>query len=123
METASNILVGIVALEHFGFLVLEMFFWQSPYALKAFKLTKAQAQQTASLAKNQGLYNGFLSLGLFWSICNADFNCSLSLKNFFLFCVIVAGIFGAATVNKRIFWVQAAPAIVALLSVWVSIIA
>ncbi|NOX68646.1 MAG: DUF1304 domain-containing protein [Gammaproteobacteria bacterium] len=107
--------VGFVALQHIGFLILEMFLWTSPIGLRTFGLTPEFAQQSSSLAANQGLYNGFLAAGLIWSLL-AD-NRARSLQVFFLSCVIVAGIFGAATAKLSILFIQAVPAAVALLIV------
>lgn len=112
MNTAALILTGLVAALHFYFLVLEMFLWTKPYGLRVFKLTPEKAAATKSLAANQGLYNGFLAAGLVWGMmAGAD---SHALKVFFLSCVIVAGIFGAVTVGRKILWVQAVPGAVAL---------
>ena len=109
MEMIANILTGIVALLHFGFLYLEMFLWDKPRGMKSFRMTEEFAKQSKTLAMNQGLYNGFLAAGLIWGIFAGD-----AVKIFFLSCVIIAGIFGAMTVSKRIFYMQAAPAILAL---------
>ena len=114
MRVLSDLISGFVALEHVGFLVLEMFFWTKPLGLKIFRLTLPAAQASAGLAMNQGLYNGFLAAGLIWGLCSTDAASALSLKTFFLSCVVVAGAFGAATVSPRIFFVQAAPALAAL---------
>lgn len=111
--TASSALVAFVALEHLGFLVLEMFLWTAPIGLKVFGLTPDAAASSAKLAMNQGLYNGFLSAGLIWGLC-ASLEQGLPIKTFFLACVIAAGVFGAATVSPRIFLVQALPALAAL---------
>lgn len=112
MPTAALILTGLVAALHFYFLVLEMFLWTKPYGLRVFKLTPEKAAATKSLAANQGLYNGFLAAGLGWGMmAGADGH---ALKVFFLSCVIVAGIFGAITANRKILWVQAVPGAVAL---------
>ncbi|MBK8782294.1 MAG: DUF1304 domain-containing protein [Anaerolineales bacterium] len=105
----ANILTGIVALLHFGFLYLEMFLWDKPRGMKSFRMTEEFAKQSKTLAMNQGLYNGFLAAGLIWGIFAGD-----AVKIFFLSCVIIAGIFGAFTVSKRIFYMQAVPAILAL---------
>jgi len=110
MKTASLVLVILVAVLHLYFLVLEMFLWTKERGLKTFGLTPAQAAETATLAKNQGLYNGFLSAGLVWSAIHSDPAMAYQLKLFFLGCVVVAGVYGAATVNKRILFVQALPA-------------
>lgn len=112
MKRIANVLIGFVALEHVGFLVLEMFFWTKPYGLETFGLTAEFAAQSASLAANQGLYNGFLAAGLVWSLLKkVD---AFPLKVFFLSCVVVAGVFGAATAKASILYVQAAPALLAL---------
>ncbi len=115
MELFTNILTGIVALLHFGFLYLEMFLWDKPRGMKSFRMTEDFAKQSKSLAMNQGLYNGFLAAGLIWGIFVGD-----AVKIFFLSCVIIAGIFGAMTVSKRIFYIQAVPAILALVVLLVS---
>lgn len=109
MNLLANILTGIVALLHFFFLYLEMFLWDKPRGMKSFRMTEEFAKQSKTLAMNQGLYNGFLAAGLIWGIFAGD-----AVKIFFLSCVIIAGIFGAFTVSKRIFYMQAAPAILAL---------
>ena len=108
-------LIALVALMHFGFMILEMFYWTSPYALKAFKQTREAAEASATLAANQGLYNGFLSAGLVWALISGR----QDVATFFLVCVIVAGVYGAATANMRIFFVQALPAVLALVATWV----
>ena len=105
----ANILIGIVALLHLYFLYLEMFQWDKPRGMKSFRTTEEFAKQSKTLAMNQGLYNGFLAAGLIWGIFAGD-----PVKIFFLGCVIIAGIFGAFTVSKRIFYLQAVPAILAL---------
>ena len=108
----TNTAVGLVALLHLYFLVLEMFFWNKPLGRRVFGLTPEFAQASAALAANQGLYNGFLAAGLLWGIgLGQDGH---GIKLFFLGCVIVAGIFGALTANRRILWVQALPGAVAL---------
>lgn len=112
MTIVSNILIGIVALLHIGFLYLEMFLWDKPTGLRTFHMTEEVARQSKTLAANQGLYNGFLAAGLVWS-----FFVGTPVKIFFLSCVIIAGVFGASTVSKRIFYIQALPAILALVAV------
>ncbi len=109
MKLISEIFIVIVAFLHFGFLYLEMFLWDKPRGMKSFHMTEEFAKQSKTLAMNQGLYNGFLAAGLIWSLF-AD----SSTKIFFLSCVVIAGIFGALTVGKRIFYMQALPAIIAL---------
>lgn len=114
MRALADVLAGFVALEHLGFLVLEMFCWTKPIGLRIFRLTPAAAEASRTLASNQGLYNGFLAAGLLWGLLSAD-PAALSIKTFFLACVVVAGVFGAATVSPRVLLVQAAPALAALL--------
>jgi putative membrane protein len=109
MTTAANILVGLVALLHAYFLVLEMFLWDKPRGMRVFRTTPEYAAASKTLAANQGLYNGFLAAGLIWGLFAGD-----PVKIFFLGCVIIAGAFGAATVNLRILWIQALPAAIAL---------
>ncbi|HWM92406.1 MAG TPA: DUF1304 domain-containing protein [Thermoanaerobaculia bacterium] len=116
MNMAANVLIAVVALLHLYFLVLEMFLWTKPFGMRTFGLKPDFAQASAGLAANQGLYNGFLAAGLIWSLL-AEPHFSFYLKIFFLSCVIVAGIYGAATVNRRILWIQAAPALLALVLV------
>jgi putative membrane protein len=111
----TNLLVGLVALLHLYFLVLEMFFWNKPLGRRVFGLTPEFAQASAALAANQGLYNGFLAAGLLWGLMLGP--AGSGIKIFFLGCVIVAGLFGALTANRRILWVQAVPGAIALLLV------
>jgi putative membrane protein len=112
MTTLANIAVVFVALLHGYFLVLEMFFWDKPLGLRTFRLTPEFARASKSLAANQGLYNGFLAAGLVWGIFLGT--AGDAIKIFFLCCVIVAGMFGAITVGKKILWIQAVPALIAL---------
>jgi putative membrane protein len=116
MKIIAGLLTAIVALEHFGFMVLEMFYWRSPYAMKAFGTTPATAETTAVLAANIGLYNGFLAAGLVWSIISRKTDVAI----FFLACVLVAGLYGGVTANPRIFIVQALPAALALVATLVA---
>ena len=116
MATLATILVALVAIEHALFLVIEMFFWKKPFGMKTFGTTPEFAEASAALAANQGLYNGFLAAGLVWSLIPTPH--SYALKVFFLLCVIVAGLFGAATVKQRIALVQALPAALALAAVF-----
>lgn len=112
MKLIADVLVALVALLHLYFLVLEMFLWTKPYGRRVFQLTPEKAAMTRSLAMNQGLYNGFLAAGLGWGLlAGADGH---TIKVFFLSCVIVAGIFGAATASRKILWVQAVPGAMAL---------
>jgi len=112
MKKTATVLVALVAIEHLYILVLEMFLWTKPAGLRAFGLTPEFAEQTAVLAANQGLYNGFLAAGLIWSLFRKQD--ATSLRVFFLSCVIVAGVFGAVSAKPSILYVQAAPALVAL---------
>ncbi|MSP59840.1 MAG: DUF1304 domain-containing protein [Myxococcales bacterium] len=111
--TAANALCGLVALAHVWFLVLEMFLWRTRFARKRLGMTEEQAEATAVLAKNQGLYNGFLAAGLVWGLL-APAPGDFAIKLFFLACVAVAGIYGAATAARQIFFLQALPALLAL---------
>ena len=110
MRVIANVLIGLVALSHLGFLVLEMFFWDHPVGRRVFSLTPEISARTAALAANQGLYNGFLAAGLVWALW-AD---RRDLRVFFLGCVIVAGVFGGITAKTSILFVQALPAAIAL---------
>ena len=112
----GTILIALIAILHVYILVLEMFLWDKPYGLKAFGNTLEKAQLTKVLAQNQGLYNGFLAAGLFWSLL-APTACAVAIANFFLGCVLVAGIYGGLTASKKIIYIQAVPALLALLAV------
>jgi putative membrane protein len=114
MMVIANALVALVAVLHLLFLVLEMFLWTKPFGLKTFRMTAEKAADSAVLAANQGLYNGFLAAGLTWGLLTGRAEFALQIKTFFLVCVIVAGVFGALTVSWRILLVQAAPAVLAL---------
>lgn len=119
MTIFSQVLIALVALLHIGFMLLEMLLWDKPRGMKAFNLTPEFAKQSKTLAANQGLYNGFLAAGLFWSLWPIGApDAGRAIASFFLGCVIVAGLFGAATVSRRILYIQAAPAIVALAALW-----
>lgn len=115
IETAANIVVALVALLHAWFLALEMFLWEKPAGMRTFRLTPERARDTKVLAANQGLYNGFLATGLIWSLALGGRE-GFHVAIFFLTCVIVAGIYGALTVNRRIFFFQALPALLALVA-------
>ena len=113
MSTAALLVTALVALLHVWFLVLEMFLWTKPYGRRVFNLTEEKAQATKSLAANQGLYNGFLAAGLVWGlVLGVD---GRAIRFFFLGCVIVAGIFGSVTASRKILYVQALPAAIAVL--------
>src|ERR1700753_339533 len=111
----SNIVVALVAVLHLYFLVLEMFLWTKPLGLKTFRNSPEKAADSAVLAANQGLYNGCVPPGLFWGLLEPTAGFAFQIKIFFLLCVIVAGLYGAATVSHRILLVQALPAVVALI--------
>ncbi len=113
MQRLADGLVMAVALEHVWFLVLEMFLWTGPIGRRTFRQSEEQARTTATLAANQGLYNGFLAAGLVWGLL-APAPLAHSIKLFFLACVVVAGVFGAVTVSRRILAVQGLPAAIAL---------
>lgn len=110
---AADLIVLIVAVLHVYILILEMFLWERPRGRKAFGLTPEFAAQTRVLAANQGLYNGFLAAGLFWGLYLGA--AGGSVKAFFLLCVLIAGLFGAATASRRILFIQAVPAALGLL--------
>jgi Predicted membrane protein len=112
MGLLSTLLVGLVAVLHLGFLVLEMFFWNKPLGRKIFGLSPELAEGSAPLAANQGLYNGFLAAGLIWSLTGPVG--AFGIKVFFLTCVLIAGVFGAITAKRSILYVQAMPAALAL---------
>ena len=116
MTVLANVLVGLVALSHVGFLVLEMFFWDHPVGRRIFSMTPEVSAGSATLAANQGLYNGFLAAGLVWALWSGR----RDLKIFFLGCVIVAGIFGGFTAKTSILFTQALPAVLALVGVLAS---
>lgn len=113
MAVLSRILVALVALLHFGFLVLEMFLWTGTIGQRVFNMSAEYADQTAVLAANQGLYNGFLALGLLWGAIRV----SRDFMVFFLLCVIVAGVYGGLTAKLSILYIQAAPGLIALAAV------
>jgi len=110
MAVLADLATALVALLHLGFLVLEMFLWTKPVGLRIFRNTPEKAELSRVLAANQGLYNGFLAAGLAWGLLAG----ALPVTVFFLACVIVAGAYGAWSVSRRILWVQAAPAAIAL---------
>ncbi len=116
MKTIANILTALVALIHFGILVLEMFFWNHPVGQKIFGMSPEVAASSATLAANQGLYNGFLAVGLIWGLISDR----RDVKIFFLACIVVAGIFGGLTAKTSIIFTQALPALLALVCVLLS---
>jgi putative membrane protein len=116
MNILSQLIVGFIAILHIYILWLEMFAWTTR-GRKIFKnIPEDQFEKTKVMAANQGLYNGFLAAGLIWSLCITDIDWSKNTAIFFLSCVLIAGIYGAMTASKRIFFVQAVPAILGLLS-------
>jgi putative membrane protein len=120
MNIVGNILVALVAALHIYFLVLEMFLWTKPRGLKTFGNTLQKAQDSAVLAANQGLYNGFLAAGLIWGLLHPAPAFAFQIKAFFLLCVITAGVYGAVTVSRKILFVQAVPAALALAVLWLA---
>lgn len=110
----AQCLIAIIALLHVYFLVLEMFMWEKPRGLKAFGNSPEKAKLTKVLAQNQGLYNGFLAAGLIWSLIASE-PFAIQLANFFLGCVLIAGIYGAITASRKILYIQALPALLALI--------
>jgi putative membrane protein len=118
MDLAAGFAVALVALLHLGFLVLEMFLWTKPVGRRIFGLPAEVMAASATLAANQGLYNGFLAAGLAWGLALGDGG--FAVRVFFLGCVVVAGLFGAATAKRTILWVQALPGALALLLVWLA---
>lgn len=112
MNILTIIAVLFVIFLHIFFLILEMFLWKKPIGMKIFGLQADFAQKSASLAANQGLYNGFLSAGLTWGLLSPP--CETQILTFFLILVIIAGIFGGLTVNRKILWIQSFPALIAL---------
>lgn len=113
MNTAARIAIAVVGLLHVYFLVLEMFLWTKPAGLRAFGLTPEKAETSKVLAANQGLYNGFLAAGLFWSLALGGHE-GWHVALFFVICVIIAGLYGAATASRKILYVQGLPGLIAL---------
>jgi putative membrane protein len=116
MTIVANIVIALVAILHIGFLVLEMFLWNHPVGRKTFRMTKEVSESSAALAANQGLYNGFLAAGLVWGLLSGEF----SVKLFFLSCVLIAGIFGGFTAQRSILYIQALPALLGLIFLFLS---
>lgn len=113
MTLITTILILFVAILHIFFMILEMFLWDKPAGLRAFGQTREQAAASKTLAANQGLYNGFLAAGLLWGLYLGD--AGFDFKLFFLLCVVIAGLYGGLTVNKKILYIQALPALIALI--------
>lgn len=112
MSMVANILIAIIAMLHLYFLVLEMFLWDKPAGMRAFGHSAEKAAASKVLAANQGLYNGFLAAGLLWGLSLGA--AGTHIQVFFLLCVLIAGIYGAVTASRKILYVQALPALIAL---------
>ena len=119
MEILANVLVGLVAALHAYILVMEMFLWQKKPGMRFHGFDRDMAKATAAMAANQGLYNGFLAAGLVWGLIAAD-PTGFRAQVFFLSCVVVAGVYGAVTANRRILFAQALPGVLALAAVLVA---
>ncbi|HEY8942374.1 MAG TPA: DUF1304 domain-containing protein [Cellvibrio sp.] len=115
----SNILIALIALLHVYILVLEMFLWEKPAGLRAFRNTQEKAAMTRVLAANQGLYNGFLAAGLLWGLWLGED--AKPIKLFFLICIAIAGVFGAATAARKILYIQTLPALIAITCLWMGV--
>ena len=120
MQLAATIVIAFVAMLHVLFLVLEMFLWRTPLGRRTFRTTPEQAETTAVLAANQGLYNGFLAAGLIWALVAYGAGGGRPILTFFLACIVVAGIYGAATVSRRILIIQALPAAAGAALLWLA---
>jgi len=120
VRLAAPVVIALVAALHIYFLVLEMFLWRTPLGRRTFRTTAEQAESSAVLAANQGLYNGFLAAGLIWGLVWYGIPSGRAILTFFLLCVVAAGTYGAVTVSRRILLVQAAPAAIALALLWLS---
>lgn len=116
MNFVANSAVVLVAVLHLGFLAIEMFFWDHPFGRKTFGMTPEYSKASATLAANQGLYNGFLSAGLMWGLLAGE----VSIKIFFLVCVVIAGVYGGFTAKRSILYIQALPGLLALLLVYLT---
>jgi putative membrane protein len=119
VSVAAAVLAVVVGVQHVAFMLLESVFFHTKTARKVFRMTEEQARAVGAWPTNQGVYNGFLAAGLFWGV-GAGGNLGVQVLTFFLICVIVAGVVGAATVSKRIFFIQSTPAAVALLVLWLT---
>jgi putative membrane protein len=120
MQAVAAVMVTIVAALHFYFLVLEMFLWRTPFGRRTFGMTQEVADSSAVLAANQGLYNGFLAAGLLWALFGYGIVPGRAILTFLLACIIGAGLYGGATVSRRIVLVHSIPAAIALAAVWLS---
>lgn len=119
MQLVAALLIGLVAAIHVYIVILEMVLWEKPLGRKVFRTTPEHAAMTAVMAANQGLYNGFLAAGLIWSLLASPL-LQRPVATFFLACVAVAGLYGTATVSRRILFVQTVPALLALAAVWLA---
>ncbi len=119
MRTLALVLIGLVAAIHVYILVLEMFIWRTPAGQKRFRMSAEKAEATAVLAANQGLYNGFLAAGLVWAMVSSPAEL-VPRATFFLACVAIAGLYGAATAMRTILFIQTVPAVLALAALWAS---
>jgi len=120
VRVAAAVVIVFVAALHIYFLVLEMFLWRTPFGRRTFGTTAEAAESSAVLAANQGLYNGFLAAGLLWGLGQYGVVGGRPILTFFLACIVVAGVFGAVTVSRRILFVQALPAAIAAALLWLS---
>ena len=120
MSTLAYVFIGFIALLHVYILILEMFWWNTPKGQKAFKLTPEFTAQTQALAANQGLYNGFLAAGLFWSLLHPNPIFAKQVALFFLCCIAIAGVYGALTAAKKILYIQTVPAALGIAAVLLS---
>ena len=120
MQQLATILVLFVAVSHIGILILEMFFWDHPVGREVFSMTAEQSANSAILALNQGLYNGFLAAGLIWTFFITNQIWQVNIALFFLGCVSIAGIYGTLTADKKIFMIQALPAIIGIVLILIN---
>jgi len=120
MQVFAAVAIVLVAALHVYFLVLEMFLWTTPFGRRTFGMTAEAAQSTKTLAANQGLYNGFLAAGLIWALVAYGLSSGRPVLTFFLICIVVAGVYGAATASRRILFVQAVPALIAGVLLWLA---
>jgi len=116
LHTLATALLLLIAVEHVWILVLEMFLWTHPIGLKTFRQSREAAQASRVLAANQGLYNGFLAAGLFWSVATGE----RPVQFFFVICVLIAGLYGGLTAKRSILYIQGLPALLALLALLAS---
>ncbi len=120
MQLTSSILVSLIAILHIYIMIIEMYFWDKPRGLKAFGLKPDFATSTTVLGANQGLYNGFLAAGLIWGLIHQQAVFGLQIQLFFLSCIFVAGIYGAATFARKIIFIQSVPSLIAIVLVYMN---